>query len=459
MVGRELARIGEVVGGKYRLDHVIGSGGMGLVVAATHLQLKSRVAIKFLFVHGKAGEAPLTRSLNEARAAAAIRSVHGVRVFDVGLCADGVPFIVMELLEGETLAALLGRTGALTVAESVDSVVEAAEALAEAHANGVAHRDLKPSNLFLARDGEGERSIRVLDFGIAKSFEDGDPSTRGAANDGFVGSPPYMSPEQLTDPGNVDVRTDVWSLAVVLYECLTAVSPFAAPSVGEICARILQQPPEPIGAWRAEVPSTIGELISRCLTRSKERRPSSMLELARALAPFGTGRSARSLRVMELAHETRGGAAAIVTPPAVGSHFEPRKTTDTLDTASALDTATWPHEGTNRAQARAWWRLALAGAGVLGAGLLLLSLRAPFAFRIKPEPSHGAARTAKQRPRVAFAPVTVTSAKAEAPPSTPKLAPAAIRPPGSAAPAVRRKPRAPTPSNPDDPEWIYLDRK
>ncbi|MFS8068038.1 MAG: serine/threonine-protein kinase, partial [Byssovorax sp.] len=209
---------GELIAGKYRVDRVLGAGGMGTVFAATHVVLGQRVAIKRMHPEriGRHNAGP--RFLREARAAARLRSQHVARVIDVGVLEDGAPFIVMEHLDGEDLAALVDRRGALPVAEAVEYVLQAAEAIAEAHAAGIVHRDLKPENLFLSFDLAGAPCIKVLDFGISKLLGDELALTRAAV---AVGTPLYMSPEQMVSSRDVDSRTDLWSLGVVLYELVT----------------------------------------------------------------------------------------------------------------------------------------------------------------------------------------------------------------------------------------------
>jgi serine/threonine-protein kinase len=288
--------VGSVLDGKYRILRILGVGGMGVVVAAEHLKLGENVAIKFLLPRALGVQQRTARFLREARAASRLKSAHVARVYDVDVRADDAPYIVMEYLQGETLQAFVAK-GRLPVVEAIDCALEVCEALAEAHALGIVHRDLKPANLFLARGAGNVVTLKVLDFGISKVLEaDAGGATTGEA---FLGSPPYMSPEQLTNPADVDHRSDIWSLGVILYECLSGAPPFAGASFGEVCALILQTQPVALSERRAELPSALASAVERCLQKDRNKRFGSMLELARAIASFGSARAARALVVVE----------------------------------------------------------------------------------------------------------------------------------------------------------------
>ncbi|HSU42394.1 MAG TPA: protein kinase, partial [Polyangiaceae bacterium] len=438
--GRGLTSAGELVAGKYVVERVLGSGGMGVVVAAVHRQLGTPVAIKFLFPRGAEREREIARSLNEARAAASITSPHVVRVFDVDVRADGVPFIVMELLAGETLAERL-KTGPLGFAQAVDYVVEAAEALGAAHARGVVHRDLKPGNLFLANGGEHDESVKVLDFGIAKSLELGAPASAGTTGETFVGSPPYMSPEQLTEPNSVDARTDIWSLGAVLYECLTGGSPFTAQGVGEVCARVLQHNPAPIAGSRADVPPGLEAVVQRCLAKPRAQRHASMLELARALEPFGTDRARQALRMLELAAGRRSDQPASRLDP-LAADVGP--TAPLVSTETAL--ATRASMGNPAGRGPRWAGAALAVSAVGGSFFVYVASNRHVAAGVS-----SAARSRSAPSALATARVVASAPAAHDPPSgasaVPLAASAARGPlalkPGLAARRDAREPRKP----------------
>jgi serine/threonine-protein kinase len=290
-------QIGEVVGGKYRVDRIIGQGGMGIVVEAMHLELDQPVAIKFLRTDiEEDGTDWRARFRTEARAAAAITSEHAVRVFDVATQETGPAFIVMELLNGEDLNMMLER-GPLPVAEACDYLLQACEALAEAHAGGLVHRDLKPPNLFVARRPNGTRIVKVLDFGISKVLPGHRLAQSGRAHTttrSIKGTPGYMAPEQLKSQP-IDPRTDIWSMGVILYELLTGVNPFDAETVPLQCVAVLTSQPAPIRQIRTDVPPELEAVATRCLEKNRANRYQSVIELAMALAPFAPPDARRSV--------------------------------------------------------------------------------------------------------------------------------------------------------------------
>jgi serine/threonine-protein kinase len=278
-----------VIADKYRVDRIVGSGGMSIVLLAWHMELEQQVAIKVL--HGADVESDAAKRFRrEARAAARIRSEHVSRVLDVGTLPSGSPYMVMEYLIGNDLAEELARRGPLPVDEIVLYTLQAIEALSEAHAAGIIHRDLKPENLFLALRADGSRAIKVLDFGISKSIA---PSTLAEMSltktASFVGSPLYMSPEQMRSSRSVDNRTDIWSLGAILYESVSGRLPYYAESIGELCTRLLQDSPPALGELRSGLPAGFEAVVLRCLEKERDRRYGTLGELARALAPFATG--------------------------------------------------------------------------------------------------------------------------------------------------------------------------
>lgn len=273
---------GDLIATKYVIDRVLGSGGMGVVVAAKHLELDQPVAIKFLLEEAFEDPSATERFLREARAAAQIHSEHGARVLDVGRLETGAPYMVMEYLDGIDLATELKRRGALPPREAVSYVLQAMEALAEAHAVDIVHRDLKPANLFLTTRKDGSRCLKVLDFGISKVVpgalaEDDAYLTLTSA---MLGSPQYMAPEQVRDAKAVDMRADIWSLGIILYECLSGELPFQGEMLSGVLAAIVADPPRPLKEVRLDIPSDLAAVVAECLQKDPKKRVQNVSDLA-----------------------------------------------------------------------------------------------------------------------------------------------------------------------------------
>ena len=324
--------IGEVIAGKYRVDSVVGTGGMGVVLCATHLELGQRVAIKVLTVpedDARRDEAR-ERFLREGRATAALVSDHVVRVYDVGTLATGAPFMVMELLRGQDLARTLQQRGPLPIELACECVRQAAEAIACAHGQGIVHRDLKPSNLFLTQRSDGSALVKVLDFGISKTTNpELEPLTGNlTATRSVLGTPFYMSPEQVRDAKKVDVRTDIWSLGLILHELLSGSPAFEGTTLPGVCAAIAADPPAALRLKRSEVPVEVEAIVLRCLEKDPARRFQSARDLVLRLAPWtgraeggaasnlndATIRSSPPFELTELA-ALRDGSTVSLTPP------------------------------------------------------------------------------------------------------------------------------------------------
>jgi serine/threonine protein kinase len=281
----ELSR-GQVLAGRYRLTEFLGRGGMGLVFAALDLTTGAAVAVKLPRREVRKRKKALARFQQESHAASRLSGPNVVRVSDVAELDDGTPFIVMELLVGTDLASELDLRGALPPAEAVDIVLEASAGVAEAHAAGIVHRDLKPHNLFLARGAErgARRTVKVLDFGISKLGGADVPrvTTTGAR----LGTPLYVSPEQLVSAKYVDARTDVWALGVILYELLTGTLPFEGATAMAVAAAIQTVEPPPPSARRPGITPALDAVVLRALAKDPSKRFGSVAELARALAPY-----------------------------------------------------------------------------------------------------------------------------------------------------------------------------
>jgi eukaryotic-like serine/threonine-protein kinase len=276
---------GDLLFGKYRVERAIGSGGMGIVVAARHEQLDQLVAIKFIGEHALGHPDAALRFLREARAAAKLKSEYVTRVLDVGMLESGAPYMIMEYLEGSDLAKVIAEFGPMPPTYALRLFRQACAALAEAHAAGIVHRDLKPQNLFLTHTTNGLPRLKVLDFGVSKSFETGGSKTGHALTSAsaVLGSPLYMAPEQMQSSRDVDARADVWSLGVVLFELLTGRCPFDADTYAALCVKIATSVPCRLSDFRQDVPSEVVAIIDRCLERDVARRFASAAEVAEAL--------------------------------------------------------------------------------------------------------------------------------------------------------------------------------
>ena len=285
---------GEVVGGKYRIERVIGRGGMAIVVEATHTLLDQRVALKFLRPEMMTLPDVVSRFDREARAVVKLKSDHVARVIDVGKTDAGIPYMVMEYLEGKDLGDTLAQSGPLPVAQAVEYIIQACEGVGEAHARGIVHRDIKPENLFLVTTSDGWRSVKVLDFGISKAVLVGPSSVDMSSHEtrSIMGSPYYMSPEQLRSTKSVDHRADVWSLGVVLFELLTGTMPFdETREFTELVAAVLESPHRRLSEFRLDVPDGLEAVVDRCLQKDRSARFQNTAELAVALLPFAPKRA------------------------------------------------------------------------------------------------------------------------------------------------------------------------
>lgn len=286
--------VGEVFAGKYRVEGVLGEGGMGVVVRAHHLELDQPVAVKFLLGDVKSMPEGEERFRREARAAAKIQSDHVVRVLDVGLLEDGTRFMVMEFLAGGDLAEELEKRGSLPVGEAVTYLLEALDAVGHAHQAGIVHRDLKPANLFLVQRADGSKRVKVLDFGISKTI--GTSTTEQLSltrTSAWIGSPLYMAPEQMQSARDVDARADIWSLGAILYEMLSGSPPYLADSLPQLCNLLLTTDARDIRDVVPGLPDELTAAVMGCLARDPQKRIASAGELMAALAPHASNPSAR----------------------------------------------------------------------------------------------------------------------------------------------------------------------
>jgi eukaryotic-like serine/threonine-protein kinase len=444
---------GDTLAGKYRVDRVLGEGGMGVVVAATDIQLERKVAIKFLLPEYSQHHEAAQRFLREARAAVKIQSEHVARVIDVGTMEGGAPYMVMEYLEGRDLARLLEEERRATVEDAVSYVLEACDAIAEAHSVGIVHRDLKPANLFLARTSDGSLKIKVLDFGISKAMMTTtgmDPSLTRTSS--MMGSPLYMSPEQMKSAKNVDPRTDVWALGVILYELLLGEPPFYAESIPELSAKVLLEEPVSIRSRRADVRPELEAVVKRALAKDPGQRYQNVADFALALMQFGPARTRVNVE--------RAGRVLKTSPDMKKSELEGASSSG--GPATARTAAAWT-EQTREPQKKGKGAVigAVVAVAVLagGASFFVLGRNTP-APAVSPSPvAQPAAESPIQmapEPRAAPAPIetakaepsSVASATAEPTPSA--QPPALVAAPGKRpAVAPRPAPQKPKPGKPE----------
>jgi serine/threonine protein kinase len=411
---------GDVLAGKYRVERVLGLGGMGVVVVATHMQLDQKVALKFMLPDALQHPSLVERFAREARAAVRLKSDHVARVLDVGTLHTGSPYMVMEYLEGSDLGTMIERQGPMTVELAVDCVLQACDAVAEAHSIGIVHRDLKPRNLFMTGRNDGRALVKVLDFGISKHTASADLSLTRTTE--VIGSPNYMSPEQLKSSKGVDERSDIWALGVVLYELIAGQVPFVAESVTQLTAMVLTEAPRSIRSLRADVPRELAGVIERCLEKSPQSRFASVAELALALQPFAPADS-RDLAVRIARIASASGRSPTPAPAGTAS-------------ASARTSANWSDSGSRLPGGPPVLAIVLCAA--LGGGALLVGalvfmrhertppLSAPATPAAAAVPNASPIASASAIPHVALPPLTPMSTLAPAPTlsSTPAPTPA-----------------------------------
>ena len=472
---------GDQIADKYKVDSVLGEGGRGVVLAAVDTQLDRPVAIKVLSTENSKNTQAVERFLQEARAAARLQNEHGVTIYDVGKLPNGSPYIVMELLRGADLSQVLEWEGRLQVPDAVAFLLEACDAIAEAHRHGIVHRDLKPANLFLARLPDGTSRIKVVDFGISKMTTSGESSMSLTQTSLVLGSPVYMSPEQLRSPKDVDARTDIWALGAILYELLLGRPPFLADGITALTAKVLLEslpPPDP----KVKLPKGLDHALRKALTKDRELRYGSVPEFVQALAPFAPDRSRelveRMVRLQHAATLTQAGSLA-------DAVADPRRPTLTGSKLYARTPASWGRSasGTARTPRRVAVVWAAAVSLVVGAvGILLMangSTAEPGVQDAKPASSAAtkapapaaqtrsapASPTAHRTPAPADEPEVATDGGAATPDAQPAVEAGATEPPGPVVSSPRSRWRPASPPKPEpQPEkktvWeTYGDRK
>jgi eukaryotic-like serine/threonine-protein kinase len=450
--------IGDVVAGKYRVERLVGQGTMGTVVAATQLNLDRAVALKLM--SGGASHELGARFLREARVASMLKSPHAGKVLDVGELPGGAPYIVMELLEGQDLAAVLKDRGPLPTEAALTFVLHACEAIAEAHFMGIVHRDLKPANLFLTTGPGGSPCVKVLDFGVSKLGAcDLDLTKTGQ----MLGSPLYMAPEQLNSSKDADARSDIWALGVILYELLAGATPYHGATVLELCRSLVTEPPTPLDQHRPDVPAGLCAVIMQCLEKDRERRWPNVAAFAAALAPFVQGSAAayveRIARAQQEDVTAQTTTTALLRPP-----FVTRMRVSSFDAPDVASTAfplvaTSAPAGAAAASVRRRSRHASVGlSAVLLAGTALTLL---LGFHGKRRHIEGRSLSSSAALLVPAVPAAPAPASAVVEPSisavaeqVPAPAPAVA---SASAPPVLARPRPPAPSK--RPRWDDYTRR
>jgi serine/threonine protein kinase len=305
--------IGTTIANRYRVERVIGKGGMGVVLEATHIDLGERFAVKLLLPDAARTKDSVERFFQEAKAAASLKSPHIARVSDFGRLEDGSAYLIMEFLEGMTLGKRLEESGSLAPEEAVTILYQACLGVMVAHEHQIVHRDLKPDNLFVVRERNFGMSVKVLDFGISKKLDDAN-NMRLTQTGAIFGSPLYMSPEQLRDTAAVDARSDVWSLGAVLHEALSGKPPFEGSTMHGLMYQILDQ--APVDLRTQGVPDEIAAIVDACLQKNRDSRPADAHELAAMLEPYAVQKQvARGLSMPVPAIPVPGGSAPQVAKP------------------------------------------------------------------------------------------------------------------------------------------------
>lgn len=436
-----------MLAGKYRVERILGIGGMGVVVAAMHISLGRRVALKFLLPGKVPGAEQLERFLREARAAVRLKSRYVAQVLDVGTLDSGAPYLVLEYLDGQDLGAVLETRGVLPIADAVEYVLQASEAIAEAHAAGIVHRDLKPANLYLTTDPDGSPCVKVLDFGVSKMADSDLALTKEAQT---LGSPLYMSPEQLKSSKDVDMRSDLWALGIILFELTAGKTPFHADSMQQLCARVLFGEPTPFASLRPDAPPGFEAVIAQCLEKDRERRWQTAADLAAALAPFGPPRAvlhAERIAAM-LGMNVEPSRMTDLLPQDARSVSRPSFSTGAPSTTPSLVASAAPAlEAVPqvRSGARAGVAIGIAITLVLGAGSVagVLAWRGHVPASIEPSPSSAAPASPSATP--ALAP-ELSATTAAPPPSAQAPVPTATTTASARSSVGPAKPRVPPPT-------------
>lgn len=460
---------GNVLLGKYRVESVLGKGGAGIVLAVRHTELDELFAVKLLLPQSLEDEETVNRFTREARASVRLKGEHVVRVHDVGRLENGAPYMLMECLKGKDLKKVVRERGPLPLDEAIFYMLQTCEAISEAHGIGIIHRDLKPSNLFVTQRPNGTPCIKVLDFGISKQ-KFGPHSLDLTKTDAILGSPYYMSPEQMARSRDADARSDIWALGVVFYELITGKLPFEGDSLTEIVASVLQDEPVPPGVLRPLLPPQIDAAVLRCLQRKPDLRFQSVAELAQvltdilalpgvsgaAMADWSSMSSVR-MRISTWTGSIPPPPSLLPSPPPA---FHPSQLIDSSVSPSPAQNALQEPEAVGGATRSAWGAtfqrllntrknrgtrlavLALITLAVTSFSIAWLILRPSAELELTPHPEEKEAKieaAAHPPPPIPAAPAESSSAKA--PPSVAPSAQAAPKTPAQAPPPVTPAPK------------------
>jgi serine/threonine-protein kinase len=446
----------DLVAGKYKLTRLLGRGGMGSVWEGVHTTLGNRVACKFIEPQYVSSADALSRFENEARAAASLKSKHVVDVYDHGVTPDGIPYIVMEFLAGESLDSRIEKRGALPLAQAAVIIGQVSRALARAHKIGIIHRDLKPENVFLVWDDEDQTDIaKVVDFGIAKFTESGSSGISSATKTGaLLGTPYFMSPEQARGLKSVDARSDNWSLGIIAYEAITGRRPFDGESVGDLLVRICTTDPAPPSELIPSLPAALDEWMAKALNRDPDHRFQDVREMAEALISIAGLPGRGTLGSAVAAGETEADRPNAEHRVPVKTENYPKATSGALTHGAVETTVTMPLAGLPRRSSALWYvAAAVVIAGVAGAIAMAGDKPAPTADAAPPgeSPTQDVASkpaVGNDAPREVEAPEPqVQAAPTPTPPPAPEAAPI-VRENSAASPrpATSRPRPSPTPA-------------
>jgi serine/threonine-protein kinase len=433
---------GTVLLGKYRIEELIGSGGMGNVVRASHLYLHQSVAIKILLPEMAQSESTKQRFLREAQATVKLKSEHSARVMDVGTTPEGLPFMVMEFLDGNDLNQILRHHGPQVPSIVVDLMLQACEGIAEAHALGIVHRDVKPSNFFITRRPDGSMLLKILDFGISKTPVDYGELT---GTQTVIGTPSYMAPEQMKSGRSADPRSDIWSMGVVMYQLIAGHPPFSGESYADLVLKVGLEPPAPL---QVPLPNGLVDVIMRCLEKDPRGRHQNVGELARMLAPYATDpisaaqAAGRAMRILQQRGVQLGMQGSPLTAGGGLSGHIPIS-------PAQLTPRSWPpSQGTSLSQGTGQMTPRVRSSrGLLIAGVTTLCILAGvggYAVSQVSKPSN--ARGARNEPHVQAPPPTPAAQPPPPPAASPPTAAPSAAAPSAAAPPAASPPAASPPA-------------